>query len=57
MKVDGVLYKCLCAVLLSSSTTESDNLPQFGKLEDIVMIDGQVNLLVGELTTVSFSEH
>ena len=57
MKVDGVLYKCPCAVLLSSSTTESDNLPQFGKLEDIVMIDGQVNLFVGELTTVSFSEH
>ena len=57
MKVDGVLCKCPCAVLLSSSTRESDNLPQFGKREDIVMIDGQVNLLVGELTTVSFSEH
>ena len=53
-KIHGILYKSLCAAVVGLQ----DNVkPQFGQIEDILVINNEVYFNVKLLETSHFSEH
>ena len=53
IKIYGTLYKEPCALVVDVI----DDLPQFGKLKDILVVDEEVYLHVQLLKTKKYSEH
>ena len=54
MKINGTLYKKPCAI---THTLQNEDVPQFAKLEDIIVINNKPHFLVNLLTTENFNVH
>ena len=52
MKINGTLYKKPCAI---THTLQNEDVPQFAKLEDIIVINNKPHFLVNLLTTENFN--
>ena len=55
MKVHGILYKSLCVVVTGLDDDEVD--PQFGRIEDVIIVNSEVYFNVTLFETCNFSDH
>ena len=55
MKVHGILYKSHCVVVTGRDDDEVD--PQFGQIEDVIIVNSEVYFNVKLFETCQFSDH